>query len=194
MLYLVSGNIGTTNAILQGRSGRCIVLDIVVAIDTDAVQAKIAELLPPEKNIRVTAAGDSLILTGTVSDTVAAERAVAIANAYVRTRYQQGFAGGAAGSGGSQQAAVSGAAPLLARVVNMLTVDAAQQVMLEVKVAEVSKKLVERLGVGIAGTQYRGTWTYKLLSDFLLGGAPASAGAVRNSGNGINFEADKRTA
>ena len=36
VLYLVSGSIGTTNAILQGRSGQCVVLEIVVAIDTNA--------------------------------------------------------------------------------------------------------------------------------------------------------------
>ena len=192
VLYLVSGNIGSTNAILQGRSGRCIVLDIVVGIDTDAVQSKIAELLPTEKNIRVTAAGDSLILTGTVADTIAGERAVSIANAYVRTRYQQGFTGGAAATGAGSQVTVNGAAPLAVRVVNMLTVTAPQQVMLEVKVAEISKKLIDRLGVSVAGAQYRGSWTYKLVSDFLLGGAAATGSAIRNSENGIAFEADKR--
>ena len=90
IIYLVSGKIGATNAILQGRSGRCVVLDIVVGVDVDAVQSKIKELLPTEAGIRVTSAADSIVLTGTVSDPMASERAVNIANAYARASYTQG--------------------------------------------------------------------------------------------------------
>ncbi len=89
-LYLVSGRIGSTNVIIQGKSGRCMVLDVAVAVDTEVVQAKLAELMPNEKMIRVTSAGDSLILAGVVADSLAVERAVAIANAYIRTPNQQG--------------------------------------------------------------------------------------------------------
>lgn len=193
VLYLVSGRIGTTNAILQGRSGQCIVLDIVVALDTDAVQAKLSELLPAEKNIRVTAAGDSLILVGTVADATVAERVAAIANAYVRTAYQQGIGASAGGgAGGRAQNATAGGAPLSARIINMLMVGSPQQVMLEVKVAEVSKTLLDKLGVRVAGTQTRGTWTYQLISDLLIGGTGATLGANRNIGNGVMLDADKR--
>ncbi|GAA4411543.1 type II and III secretion system protein family protein [Quisquiliibacterium transsilvanicum] len=196
VMYLVSGSIGTTNAILQGRSGRCMVLDIVVAIDTDAVQAKIVELMPSEKAVKVIAAGDSLVLTGMVTDAMAADRAVSIANAYVRTAYQQGMGGGS--SGGNQQGrlgiqpAQNGAAPQLARIINLLSVGAPQQVMLEVKVAEVAKTLLDKLGASVNAARTQGSWTYQLLSNFLTGEVGGMAGAVKSSVNNLVIDAEKR--
>lgn len=190
VLYLVSGLIGTTNAILQGRSGRCVVLDIVVAIDTDAVRAKIAELLPQEKSILVTAAGDSIILSGTVSDSLVANRAIAIANAYVRTAYQQGMGSGPGGTARlGAQPVQDGAAPLLARVVNMLSVAAPQQVMLEVKVAEVAKTLLDQLGANLNASRTQGSWSYQFLSNMAPGTAGATIGAIKNSVNNIVLQA-----
>lgn len=194
VMYLVSGRIGTTNAILQGHSGRCMVLDIVVAIDTDAVQAKITELMPAEKGVKVSAAGDSLVLNGTVSDALAADRAVAIANAYVRTAYQQGIGGGTGSQQGrlGTQLAQNGAAPQLARIINLLSVGAPQQVMLEVKVAEVAKTLLDKLGASVNAARTDGSWTYQLLSNFLTGELSGMAGAVKNSVNNIVIDAEKR--
>jgi len=199
VMYLVSGKIGTTNAILQGRSGRCMVLDIVVAIDTDAVQSKIAELMPGERAIKVSAAADSIVLSGTVADAAAVDRAVSIANAYVRSAYQQGIGGGTASGAGAQlgarlgiQPAVNGAAPQLARVINLLAVASPQQVMLEVKVAEVAKTLLDKLGASVNVARTEGSWTYQLLSNFLTGGVGGAAGAVKNSVNNVLIDAEKR--
>jgi len=205
VLYLSSGRIGATNVILQGRSGRCMLLDVVVGIDTDAVQSKIAELMPNERNLKVTAAGDSLVLVGTVSDAAAVERAVAIANAYVRTANQPGVnrAPGLSGAGGAgttapgasqlaMQRAEAGGAPLSARLVNLLGVSSAQQVMLEVKVAEVSKTLLDKLGTSIGGVRTSGSWTYSLLTNFLSGTVGATLGAVNANGNQFSLEAEKK--
>ena len=201
VLYLASARIGSTNVILQGRSGRCVLLDVVVGIDTDTVQSKLNELMPTEKDIKVSAAGDSIVLMGVVSDATAVDKAVAIANAYVRTTNQPGVAraasgasgGGASASGGSgsaSQLAIGGAAPQLARVVNLLSVSSPQQVMLEVKVAEVSKTLLDKLGASI-GMQRSGAWTYNLLSSFLTGNLGAGIGGSSASGNSWALEAEK---
>lgn len=204
VLYLSSARIGTTNVILQGASGRCVLLDVVVGIDTDAVQNKIAELMPEEKGLKVSAAGDSIVLTGVVSDATAVDKAVAIANAYVRTANAPGVArmGGGAGpgagssgaSGGAQitnQAAVVGAAPQLARIVNLLSISSPQQVMLEVKVAEVSRTMLEKLGTRL-GVNRTGSWTYSFLSNFFSGTLGAALGGVNAaSGNQWAIEAEK---
>jgi len=202
VLYLASARIGSTNVILQGRSGRCVLLDVVVGIDTDTVQSKLNELMPSERDIKVSAAGDSIVLTGVVSDATAVDKAVAIANAYVRTTNQPGIARAGSGAPGSatsglntsasttNQLAVSGAAPQLARVVNLLSVSSPQQVMLEVKVAEVSKTLLDKLGASI-GLQRSGTWTYNLLSNFLTGNLGAAIGGATASGNQWSLEAEK---
>lgn len=197
VLYLSSGRIGSTNVILQGRSGRCMLLDVVVGIDTDAVQSKLTELMPNERDLRVTAAGDSILLVGTVSDAAAVERAVAITNAYARTANQPGVArpgtsGGAAGGAGVVQRAEAGGAPLSARVVNLLGVSSPQQVMLEVKVAEVSKTLLDKLGTSIGGVRTSGSWTYSVLTNFLSGSLGATLGGVNSNGTTFSLEAEKR--
>jgi len=83
-LYLLGVEVGSTNMIVQGKSGRCSAIDVVVTLDPGALQATLLDLMPEEKEIRVSAAADSLILSGTVSDTMAASRANDLALAYVR--------------------------------------------------------------------------------------------------------------
>ena len=207
-LYLASGRIGSTNVILQGKSGRCMLLDVVVSIDTDAVQAKLSELLPREKDLRVVAAGDSLVLTGVVSDAMAVEQAVAITNAYLRTGMLAGLTGqgpqavpGAPGTPGvgvgvgvgnaTMQTAVAGGAPLLARVINMLSVASPQQVMLEVKIAEVAKTLLDQLGVNLAGFATKGNVSYAFVSNLVASALAGGLTISDSKGNSASLQAQK---
>jgi pilus assembly protein CpaC len=186
-MYIAGVDVGTTNMIVQGRSGLCTVLDITVAMDPSALQAMLATVMPEEKDIRVLAAADSLVLTGTVADGAAVARAVELATAYVRRPLRalsavpkelepKTNAQGAAGN------------PAL-RVVNLLGVSAPQQVQLEVKVAEVSKSLLERLEAGATWSFGSGSWASSLASNFLTGTAKAGLRAMRPNGNGIGLDA-----
>ena len=83
-LYVAGIDIGTSNMIVQGRSGVCNVVEVVVGIDPGALQASLAALMPEQKHIVVTGAGDTLVLSGTASDTQAAARALELAQAFVR--------------------------------------------------------------------------------------------------------------
>lgn len=143
-LFVLGRRAGGMNVILQSGDGRCHVKDIVVTVDPGALQAMLADLMPREKGIRVRAAENALVLTGEVSDAGTLSEAVALAGSY--------------GDG--------------KKVVNMLRVAGAQQVMLEVKIAEVSKSLLDRLGssVGIARTRNDGADKFSLLSNFLSKG------------------------
>src|SRR5258708_23008517 len=67
-LYLLGADIGTTNMIVQGRSGSCSVIDVVVGADPAGLQQTLASLMPEETGIQIKAAGDALVLTGTVAD------------------------------------------------------------------------------------------------------------------------------
>lgn len=183
VLYLAAGRIGSTNAILQGQSGRCTALSILVGLDVDAVSSKLAELLPAEKGIVVTSAADSLVLSGQVSNPVVAEQAVEIANAYVRSAYQQGVvhpgaSGGQGGNTAGRALADAGGAPLLARVVNLLGVAAPMQVMLEVKVAEVSKTVLDQFGINFSRAYALGDGSAIRFLNGLLGGQGLVAGGV----------------
>ena len=87
----------------------------------------------------------------------------------------------APGAGGSNE-----------RIVNMLSVAAPQQVMLEVKVAEVSKTLLDQLGAGTTLRGSSGSWAYTLLSNFLTGTLGGALTATKSNGSQLSFEAEKR--
>jgi pilus assembly protein CpaC len=149
--------------------------------DASALQDA-GRLLPDEKDIRVSAAADSLVLSGLVSSSVKAAQAMQIAESFIRT-YSRGLtlaitAGNQEAQQGERiavgQSAVSGGGAgqnTAPRVVNLLRIVEAQQVMLEVTVAEVSKTLLDKLGVGIDGARVSGSWRYSILSNLLTGSA-----------------------
>jgi pilus assembly protein CpaC len=143
-LFFLGKKAGAMNVILQSADGRCVVKDIVVTIDPGTLQAKLAELMPEEHDIKVRGAENALVLTGTVHDAVALDQIMNLATSY--------------GDG--------------KKVVNLMKIVAPQQVMLEVKIAEVSKTLLDKLGssVGISRAANGGTDTFSLISNFLSTG------------------------
>jgi pilus assembly protein CpaC len=78
------------------------------------------------------------------------------------------------------------------RVINLLSVGSAQQVMLEVKIAEVSKTLIDKLGAGVQGSVGSGMWTYSLLTQFLTNTLAGSVTAQRATGTQLKLEAEKK--
>lgn len=162
-IYLLGKAVGSTNIAMLDRAGQCTVIDVVVGIDTVGLSASLKELLPGENKIKISSAGDSIVLTGTVHDAVAADQVVDIAQAYVR-RISTGAAGSRASANDS--------------VINMLAVDAPQQVMLEVKVAEVSKALLDQFGINFARAYASADGSTMRFLSGILGGKGAVAGQV----------------
>jgi pilus assembly protein CpaC len=182
MFFVFGKRVGSTNLIFQNREGRCAMVEVSVGVDTSAVQEKLKQLLPAEKNIRIGAAADSLVLSGTVADAMAAERALMIATAYVRK--------GAAG-GGTMPAPQNGSNGN-DRIVNMLSIAAPQQVMLEVKVAEISKTLLDKLGVNFAAATHRGSWAATLLSNLQSDSSGILSLTKTTTGEHIIIDAEKK--
>jgi pilus assembly protein CpaC len=173
-VYLLGKTLGSTNMVMIDRDSVCTAFDVVVSMDVAALQGVLSNVLPQERNIRITAAFDSVVLSGAVSDSEALARVLDVAGAYVR---------------GGDSASASGRNP---RIVNMLEVNAPQQVMLEVKVAEVSKALIDKLGVQVRGNSTsRGDWNYGFLSEFLSGGNAAAAAIKLANGSSITVDAQK---
>lgn len=143
-LFFLGKKAGSMNVVLQSADGRCVVKDIIVTIDPGTLQSKLGELMPEETGILVKAAENSVVLTGKVSDALKLDEVMNLASAY--------------GDG--------------KKVVNMLRIMTPQQVMLEVKIAEVSKTLLDKFGasVGLNRSGNGGVNTYTLLSQFLSGG------------------------
>jgi pilus assembly protein CpaC len=190
-LYIAGVDVGTTNMIVQGKSGLCSVLDITVAMDPSPLQATLAAAMPEERDIKVIAAADSLVLTGTVDGTAAVARAMELATAYVR-RPLRALTVPDKEDAPSGQNANGNANSAGARVVNLLSVRAPQQVQLEVKIAEVSKSLLERLESGINWRFGSGSWGATLLSNFLTGTTRAGVSATKSNGNSLGVGAEKQ--
>ncbi|NVM75135.1 pilus assembly protein CpaC [Duganella sp. SG902] len=220
-IYMLGKATGATNLIVWNRANQASVIDITVGLDTAALRQQFSELFPNEREIRITVSGNSLILHGSVADAVRAAQVVAVATAYLQRGARGGNQGTAAApdaaaqaaqaaAGGGAPTAASGAAAGAAfqaamdpmsglsqggngggRVVNMLSVAAPQQVMLEVKIAEVSKTLVDQLGASVGLNGSRGSWTYTMLSN-LLSGNPNKLDAFNNkNGKFLTLDAQK---
>ncbi|WP_367033798.1 type II and III secretion system protein family protein [Burkholderia semiarida] len=166
-LYILGLAVGTTNMIVQGRSGACRVIDVAVGADAGGLQASLLQLMPNERDIHVSTAAGTIVLAGTVSSSQAAQQAVQIAHAY-GDNAGEGAGGGKQGGG----------------VLNMLNVTSPQQVMLEVKVAEVSKTLINQMGSAFNIQGGFGSWSGALVSNLLAG---VASGAIFNKANNKPF-------
>ncbi len=200
-LYLLGKNYGSTNLVVWRKGGAATAIDVNVNIDAARMEKMLRELLPRETDIRVTPAADSVILSGTVSSAVQAKYAEDIANAFVRdinkslvlpvvagdTKAKAGTSisvGGGESAGGAVREAG-------ARVVNLLHVLDGQQVMLEVKVAEVSKTLLDKLGAKLGAIGSGGSMSYSILSSFLSQSAGQFSIKSLANGNTLLLDAQK---
>jgi pilus assembly protein CpaC len=118
--YILGKAVGTTNVAVYGPGDSLIaVVDVVVGSDVEGVKSTLNEILPGER-IEVRPVNDSIALSGSVSSPAKANQAVAIAQRYL---------------------------PEKVTVINNLSVHGSQQVMLQVKVAEVNRTVSKQLGL-----------------------------------------------
>jgi len=197
-VVIVARSVGTTNLIVSGRDKKSTVIDIAVGVDTAALRGQFDALFPHERDIRIGSSGNALILSGMVSDAAVASQLMELANAF-QEAVSAASGGAGAGAGSPSPAGVGapatggggGAASTGAKVLNMLSIAAPQQVMLEVKIAEVSKSLVDQLGAKAGYAKTNGSWTYSVLSSFLTGSA-ASIGGVGSGIKELAIDGEKR--
>ncbi|MDE2344503.1 MAG: type II and III secretion system protein family protein [Betaproteobacteria bacterium] len=193
-LYLVGKAAGSTNVLLWLDNGSVRIFNLEVERDVSPLAAHLHRLLPGELHIDVSSSGESIVLSGTVSDVIRAEQAVAIAQAFL-TRQPGPNPGTGKGpaalpavlpmvapaspaQGLSQTGAhvpgVSVAAALgVPHIINLLTVVAPRQIMVEVKVAEVSRLLMEQLGSAVQYQKLGNNWSVGVLSNLLTQGPAA---------------------
>jgi pilus assembly protein CpaC len=130
LIYVQGKQTGTTNVILFDSSMKQIgILDVEVAIDTGNLQQNI-QSSTGTRGIRVSSTEGQVVLSGTATDAVAAERAMAIA---------------------------TGSVPKGGTVVNAMSVAGPQQVMLEVRFLEVARSAGRDLGVNLFVANKNGT-------------------------------------
>ncbi len=117
-IYLTGKAPGITSLTLWIDNKVHSVFDLEVTPNISSLKEKIHEILPEEKDIHVNATHDSITLLGTVSGTTNLSHVLALAEAYAPEK-----------------------------VINLLEVGGVHQVMLEVRVSEISRDLTKRLGL-----------------------------------------------
>lgn len=191
-LYILGKSIGTTSLILWDQAGDSRVIDVTVGANLGAFAEVLSRVLPREKDIQLSSASGSIVLSGVVSDAIAAESAVNLAYAFLREvqpAYAPSATGGAAGSGAARApataqpsagatagAAQGGATASRTQVINLMRIRDAQQVMLEVKIAEISKTLLDKLGV--RGVNRDGLMRWNILPNVVGGASDGSLGVL----------------
>lgn len=162
-IYLTGKSAGVTNMIMWGESDKVTaIFDVEVAPDIMALKAKLHEMFPGEKGVRVTSAREGITVAGTVSGVTRMAQIVALAETYVPLDK--------AGK---------------PRLTNLLEVSGVHQVMLEVRVSEISRSLARNLGINFntvsaSGRQF-GLSLLGGLTSVPFGGSPTSP--LQASGN-----------
>jgi len=127
-IYVLAKSPGATSLLVMpsGDGARPIAaMDLRVGFDLEALKRAYAEIMPGE-DVTVSGEGDGLVLSGLVSSSAVAARAAALAERYAPQK-----------------------------VLNLMSVRGAEQVMLSVHVAEVQRSVLKQLGI----TTLQGGWT-----------------------------------
>ena len=153
-LYVLGKDLGTTNVFLWDKNDFLIdTVEVEVTHDLQSLKKKLHDLLPNEK-IEVHSAQRNIILAGNVSNVGNMEAALRIARGYFAqfsavdtTEFEQENEGG-------------GAEDVNGQIINLMDVGGVQQVMLEVKVAEIARTELRRLDVRFNSLLESGSWTW----------------------------------
>ena len=169
-LYVLGKKVGTTSLTLYDRSNMLIgVVDVAVGPDVTGLKRQLSELVPGD-GVGARMINDSVVLEGIVSSSVAADRAMQLAETY---------------------------AP--GKVVNMMSVGSSQQVMLEVRFSEIKRSALKQIGAGFFVGNDSGSFVGAVGGGAgLSGSGPPTLGAIADSFGiltktfgafGLNFDA-----
>ena len=123
-IYLIGKAPGITNLTLWGVDNKMTaVLDLEISPDISRLKEMIHKVLPDEKDVRVSATHDHVTLSGTISSTATLSQVLALAGPYAPLDEEK-----------------------KPKIINLLEVAGVHQVMLEVRVSEISRSLLKRLG------------------------------------------------
>ncbi len=140
--------VGQTNAFVFGPDGRPLInLEITVDQDTAVIEQMI-ERYVPDARVSVESANGNLIVSGVVDSLIQSDQVMRLVTTYSTTRDATG-------------------------IVNMMSVRAKDQVMLEVRIVEMQRTVVKQLGINLTGmTSYGDLASQALAQLFDASGRP----------------------
>jgi pilus assembly protein CpaC len=171
--YLIGSDTpGAANVFFNDKDGHQILtLEITVERDLAALEALLNRLIPGAK-LRVESVSGSVVLSGTVPKPIDATRAGEIAqsvigvnsNAPPTTTTNSNATGVAFGIGTSSSQTTT--SPTAAgQIINLITVEGGEQVLLKVSVVEMERNIIKQFGVDLNALINSGNFGFAALSD-----------------------------
>lgn len=162
-VFLLARKIGEANAFFFDTSGeQFATMELYIERETAALESLLNRTITGA-SIKVEMLNQTVVLTGRVKNPTDSVRAANIARQFSTVEYQV-----------SEKDDVGGASVKkfeksdTETVINMLVVEAEEQVMLKVTVAEVQRSLMKQMGINLGGVLNAGNFSTTLLTENLL--------------------------
>ncbi|MEQ1717438.1 MAG: type II and III secretion system protein family protein [Hyphomicrobium sp.] len=162
-VFLLARKIGEANAFFFDTSGeQFATFEIFIERETAGLESLLNRLITGS-TIKVEMLNQTVVLTGSVKSPTDSVRASSIARQFVNVKYETTSKDKAEGATIEKFEKSEGES-----VINMLSVEAEEQVMLKVTVAEVQRSLLKQMGVNLGGVINAGNFTTALLTENAL--------------------------
>lgn len=166
-VMMIGRETGQTNAYIYGQSGNELLnLDIRVERDLGGLTELINRHLPGNQ-IEVTSVNNNILLSGPVENAAATDAVIKLATLWMSE-------GGVTGAG---------------EVVNLMTLQGREQVMLKVRIVEMQRSVTKQMGIDLSAIGQLGDSTVSLISDANIaaeGGFQAGVNYTNSSGGSLD--------
>lgn len=158
-IYVTGKAPGITSLTLWGVDNKVIAfLDLEISPDISRLKEMLHRILPDEKDIKVSTTHDHITLSGTISSSTNLANVLALAGPYAPLDEEK-----------------------KPKIINLLEVAGVHQVMLEVRVSEISRSLLRRLGFNFAYITSGNNFGISLLNQLASLPAGSPAGGIEAS-------------
>jgi pilus assembly protein CpaC len=147
-LYLFGKSVGQTNVFIFGANGEeLLTVDLTIERDITTLQTQLKRFIP-DSDIKVEIISDNIVLTGSVRTPQDAAQAEKLAQIFVTggEATTRNISASSTTATGDASVALFNESRQSSSIVNMLTIEAEDQVTLKVTVAEISRQIVKQLG------------------------------------------------
>ncbi|XSG81590.1 MAG: type II and III secretion system protein family protein [Methyloligella sp. ZOD6] len=192
--YVIGKELGEANVFFTDQHGnQVLTLELSIQRDLSALEGLLARLIPGS-DIQVEAFGGNILLTGHVATPMDATRASQIANSVIAydpdapaTTTSAGV--GAAGVGATAQQTSIGTEQR--KVINMITVEGEEQVLLKVSIVEMERNTAKQLGVDLEALVNAGNFQFAALSNLPF---PVNQGPIAPALAGVGWSSGTSSA
>ena len=157
-VMLIGKKVGVTNAYIYGHNGEELLnLEIRVDRDMNGLKSLLNKHLPGN-DLEVQAINDNILMSGPIANAAAMDKAMELARLWLDEQ--------------------TGAASANARVVNLMSMQGRDQVMLKVRIVEMQRSVTKQMGINLNAIGNLGSSTVSLFSN---NGLATGAGIIASA-------------